>query len=594
MDFHFTDESNQAGFEALSDKLLSLLPVSNPEDSNEISDGENTIQNEAEFERQTKVDFHVTDNMDFDGIKDENNQPIRDDHETESGLIVDSQSGLKIVNEDHMISHQSIHESLNYNGDSDDKPSKNMGDIQNSDRDLSWNNSDISDEEHYKVLNEDKIPGQPNIEKSSMSTSITAKQPVFEKVTGVTNVQETSFSSTLEKVTPSSSIVSSILDEISPMNSSDDEESDFDLSSSVIPDLSSFTIEDKIAFEKLYEPKEGTRESREEVDVKGDDRIEGSIEITVTNHDEKDIEEKAIESEGRVLSEERKLEPNNEKTTENQDLNFLTNYATVDEGSNTKNDSFLSADNSLDESFVEGLSSIEADAADVLMALDEFEIRKNEEFNDTLKDQIEKEPDHLETSFTVEKVGERSVGKGEEGPTTLSPRVERRSPLGSKIPKFDNKRLGNSNSPSRRSPGKSAIPIFTTEKRPKHDIELVERNSLNLKPNKAHAETGFTDKDDVITGRSNDVNNTNRFEMKVEFDEDSDNSFETDDDLALSLTRSTFSFGQEELDVKIAHFRTILDSDIIDREFQVSFRQSNEHISYQSPECMFSNNEKPM
>ena len=572
MDFHFTDEANQTGHEALSDKLLSLLPVSNHEGSTEISDGENTIENEAEFEGQTKMDFPVTDKPDFDRIKDGNNPPIRDDHETENGLIVDSQGGLKIVSEDHMISNQSIHESLKPNGESDDKSNENMKDfnIQNSDRDLSWNNSDISDEEHSKISKEDKIIGQPNIEKSSISTTIVANKPVFEKMTGVTNIQETSFSSTLEKVTPSSSIVSSILDEISPMNSSDEEESDFDLSSSVIPDLSSFTIEDKVAFEQLHEPKEEIRDSREEVDVKGD-RKEGSIEIAVTNHDEKGTEEKTIEDQGRVLPEVNKLDSSNGKIIENQDLNFPANDTAVDEGSKTRNDSFLSADNSLNESFADGLSSMEADASDILMALEEFETRKKNEFNDTMKDQIEKEPSHLETSFTVEKVGEGSVGKGEESPMTQSPRVERRPQLGSKIPKFDNKRLGNSTSPTRRSPGKSGIPIFTTEKRPKHDIELVERNSLNLKPNKTHAETDFMDKHDVVNGKNKGVTDTNRFEMKVEFDEDSDNSFETDDDLALSLTRSSFSFGQEELDVKIAHFHTILDSDTIDREFQVIF-----------------------
>ena len=572
MDFHFVEEGSHGEYGALSDKLLSLLPISNVEDASERSDGKDTIQGGGEYENTTtrddSNDLNGADNRDFDGMKAGNIDP-QSERETGIRLDVDSQNDPVIGGNDQTLSHDSF-TSKNPADQGFDKSGLDQN-VRYDDKDPSWNDSDISDEECSKLPPIDTNPGRTIIEKSSFSTSLIPKKiTTVEKVLGTGNGQETSFSSTLEKVTPSSSIVSSILDEVSPVNSSDEEVSDFDFSSSVLPDLSSFTIEDKEAFEKFHGQNWEKTEPIDGVNPKVD-KLDGPVIVAEIRSDENGLEDIIVENEEKVITEPTQLDSGLVGTIVNQRTDSFSNDVAGSYGSDTKRDSFLKdSDNDLNESFVEGLSSMEADASDVLMALDEFEIRKKEEFNDTLKGQIEGEPFHSETSFTVEKMGEEYAGRNESSFAKQSPAVERRS----KIPIFDSKRPGASNSPSRRSPVRSGIPVFTAAKS-KTDIELTEKGTAKKGTSPVQLETAFTDRDNVATGTNKDVIDSSRFEVDIEVDGDSDNSFETDDDLALSLTRDTFSFGQEELDVKIAHFQTILNSDIIDREFMVSFHHSN-------------------
>ena len=574
MDFHFTEETNHADVEFEPDKLFLLLPDSNNAGGTFQQDYEGGIQSQDDSRKTIKEDSATK--PDFDGAKAGFTLSSKEDHKPEIGFSMDSQSEAKSVIESQKISDQSIKESLIFprNLPLVSENSARGIDIRYSDKDLSWNDSDISDEEHSKLSEENKGIGEPIIGKSSISTSVVAKRPTVEKVAGIRNSQEISFSSTLEKVTPSSSVVSSTLGEISPVSYSDDENSDFEFSSSVIPDLSSFTLEDKEALEKLYGAKE-ERKLLVDEDVKLG-KMEESNEIAMLKQEEKSLEESTIETEGKrrtsIRSEETDMNENIENETGSEELNFLDGRVADISDSNTKSDSRLKGyDGNLDDSLAEDLSLKEADSTAVLMALEEFEVRKKEELNDTLKAQIDNERDHCETSFMAENVtSEGFPQKSEENFIKQSPSVERKSEIASKIPKLDFKQREKSDSPLPRFPGKSSIPILTSTKS-KNNIELIEKNS-NTVTKPGYAETNFTYRENANTGSDKDI--LHRLAMNVEFDADSDNSFETDDDLALSLTRDTFSFGQEELDAKIEHFQAILNSDVIDREFQVSSQKS--------------------
>jgi len=566
MDFHFTEETNHADVEFEPDKLLLLLPDSNDEGAILKQDYEDGIQNQVDFQTIMKEDSGRATNSDFDGAKGGSTLSNKEDHKPEIGLSMDSQSEAKSVIESQKNSHQSIKESFKSNRNLPLVSENNARglNIPYSDKDLSWNDSEVSDEDHSKLSEEGKYLGEPVIGKSSISTSVVTKRPTVEKVTGIGNSQEVSFSSTLEKVTPSSSVVSSTLGEISPVSCSDEENSDFEFSSSAIPDLSSFTLEDKEAFEKLYGAKEERKLPADEDVTFG--KIEESEEIATVRQEEKNLEENTIEGEEKRSTIIHSEVSDMDGKVGNEELNFLDGIVADSNNSDMKSDSLLKGYGSnLDDSLAEDLSLREADSTAVLMALEEFEVRKTEEFNDTLKAQIDNKRDHCETSFMTENVtGEGLPEKTEENFIKQSPSVERKSEIVSKIPKLDQKQREKSMSPLPRFPGKSNIPILTSTKS-KNNIELIEKES-NTVTKPVYTETTFTDKGNGDTRSDKDM--FHKFAMNVEFDPDSDNSFETDDDLALSLTRDTFSFGQEELDAKIEHFQAILNSDVIDREFQ--------------------------
>lgn len=565
MDFHLTEELDHVERQMLSDKLLSLLPSSTAHESIGSSDRKETVSSTADGKDCT------------DGI--ENRGQLHNDiiqrkvsqDEEDNGLGKDSVSDsvtLIADSKDFIPDHNNVpamengdkrSESQQRNQDSF-KSSKSSGrgsdDVQNDEnaasitQDLSWNDSDLSDEEHIKSLEGDKKVADATIEKSSISTSFVSKKRHAEKADGTT--QETSFSSTLERVTPSSSIVSSILDEISPVESSD-EETDFDFSTSLIPDLSSFTLEDKDAFEKCFGRKEETNGASNDVETKQTveplkDEAENILEIDkgkdLTNVDSENVVE--------------------DNKGPKQDMEILRTSISMSSNS-WKEDDY----NDDDDSFNQGLQSLEADSADVLMALEEFETRKKEEFNDTLKDQIVKESHDKERSFT-----ERNDSKkGDESATTMQGNVPgAKLHAESKIPKLNTSKLASPGSQPRKSPGKSNIPIFSPPRTPsksKQDIELVERNRTADLDQRPHVETMFMDAELMGVHSNEDTVDAGGLEIKADLKTESDVSSESEDELGLSLTRDTLSFGQEELDARISYFQAILNSDSIDKDFQV-------------------------
>ena len=638
MDFHFTEELHPTDQALLSDKLLSLLPG-----SNDHVPGENSVQEkiipDADHQIKDQIEDQIEDSGDNDDlfhlqlddgmIKDNLNldQPAGDflDHNNTGPGAVDknadlagNRAALHLDLDDGKITRnlddRNRGSEYGLTHDLQDNENRNLPTAESSShgfedsrkdqgvthnvQDLSWNDSEISDEEDQaKPLKGDKNQEETIIKKSSMSTSFVGKKQTIEKASGNGTIQETSFSSTLEKVTPSSSIVSSILDEISPVNSSD-EESDFDFSSSLIPDLSSFTIEDKEAFEKYYGQKDESKAHNNEGDNMGESLEDATIDTetaddkrptknsNIAESVKKDDESVIIESNdlhssngGMSLKNLQSIGVNGESKARLNSSNFSDSSWKEDNDA-----SFSGKEDDNEESFSQGLQqSLEADSLDVLMALEEYDVRNKNEFNDTLKDQLAKESLNVETSFTVEKEREKANADGENSKSLnmehdlakTSSDVEKKSHMDSRIPKLDTKKLNqHSQSPLRRSPGKSGIPIFSPPRSPsksKNNIELSERSSKAEVDEVSHAETTFMDESKPIRGKDKDFVGIEGFEMKVDLDAESDDSFETDDDLALSLTRDTFSFGQEELNAKITHFQAILDSENIDREFQVSF-----------------------
>lgn len=569
MDFHLTEESSLADPAVTSDNILSFLSRLNEPESAELSEHEKGAQGTVNLEEDPS-DAKARDSLRLDLHRNESNKSDRlsdyFDRDAKNNVVT-SVEETQLAPDLTGKSFESGN-SLNCDGFEDEIT---VDDVARQIQDLSWNDSDLSDEDNHMPSKEEKPVIGSEIKKSSVSTGNIAQKKGAGMPDGTT--QDASFSSTLEKVTPSSSIVSSILDEISPVHSSD-EESDFDFSSSLLPDMSSFTLEDREAFEKYHNKKDDMKSASSKCeDAEGRDAAKNSHVTIENNGDARDgVSQDSTESgDQEMIPRLARLKIDDEKPLEFQEPSGSNHKETVPGSSiDLDESSWMEDSESGDESFNQGLRSLEADSSDVLMALEEYETREKEEFNDTLKDQIAKESVLRETSFT-EVDGRETTKAGSGTSISQSSTVQRQFHTESKIPKLDAAKLTQGSSPSRKSPARSGIPVFSPPRSPAkstRNIELVERSVGTGIDKASHAETAFTDggNRDVDAGEANG----NRFEMKVEVRTESDLSSESEDELALSITRDSFSFGQEDLDLKITHFQATLDSDDIDREFQVS------------------------
>ena len=563
----------------LSDKLLSILPA---------------LDNEDEGSRQVMAlgDSDIHRNV---------NRAVSADEESIVGAIVESTSEYvdgseehqenRIENEELAVPFDDRNRPLNVRRSSDeanlsvgirndlpnldDKSSveplietSKENSVNKSIQDLSWNDSELSDEEHLNPAVENKNLEDMTLEKSSISTNSATKENMrlnF-RSDSTPNEVSTSFSSTFEKVTPSSSIVSSMLGEISPVDTSDDEDSDFDLSASLIPDLSSFKPEDKEAFEKYFNQKQSAKTS--DIETNNED---GDGKETETNSPALDCQIEIQENEDQNLGQDQpvdqiKTDLENEKELKNQE-SVDSGHVTQIRGSFDRNseNSWKDEDNevSLDD------NDAQSDSVDVEMALEEYEIRRNEEFNDTLKDQIIKDSSTVLTDLNDQSQKIVPVNSEEGNKQENEVGQEKNYTAETKIPRIDPKKLPTTSSPPRRSPGKSGIPIFSPPLSPSKNkglLEMKEKGGVRETPggNQVLIETTFSveksaDQYDKDKGDIDDLD--------IGLHLDSESSFDSEDDITINLTGDTLA--NDEIDASILHYQTILESEQLDREFQV-------------------------
>ena len=631
MDLQLTDNHTLDDQSALTDKLMALLPKRNlEEDADHPKDDSSTLA------PQTDLDLN-------DISKVEN--PKEPNH---ANVLLKSKS-------------ESIRSNKSQSSNSEPKPESEVfiatkrSSLSHEIQDLSWNDSDLSDEENSRSNERETNHALADLRKSTLANlkltevekpSVTAREEVSPRKEDDSNTDVTvheasvSFSSTFERVTPSSSIVSSSLDEITPVYSSD-EDMDFDLSASLIPDLSSLKPNDKEVYDKLFnqggsesDGEAGKAEDRDldRVDSKSEEesllvKSQSSLKAEISADSQSRITSKRpVIAEGNraeVSNEQMPSIQGNEPNLGNEELekpiihnDEVLNLESSDDTlrlptieipethSNSSNlyDEILATDDNARTNIVDGRMTdgksmrnqestdsgnssqqhgsidhivdlswkevdsdesvdadhpfMEADSLDVAGALEEFEMSRKREDDSELKKGGDVEN---ETSFTIDKVeADRTTVKTENAGTRI-PKLE------SRIPKLDPRKLPSS--PPRKSPRQSHIPVFSPPRSPSksnNTIELAEKKLHHESDSMTHAETAFTSNDPASNEAAVDSDI-----FQVVLDSESDISSDSDDEVTLNLTGDTLSYGQDEIDVRIAQFQSILDSDQIDRQFQV-------------------------
>ena len=631
MDLQLTDNHALDDQSALTDKLMALLPKRN-------------LKQDADHPKDHSSNLAPQTNLDLNDVSKVENPKAPNS----SNLILNSKS-------------ESIRSNKSQSSNSEPKPESEVfiatkrPSVSHELQDISWNDSDLSDEEHSRSNERETNLALADLKKSTLAnlkltevekSNVTAKEEVSPRKEDDSNNDVTvheasvSFSSTFERVTPSSSIVSSSLDEITPVYSSD-EDLDFDLSASLIPDLSSLKPSDKEAYDKLFnqggsgsdgEVGKSEDQDLDRVDSKSEEEsllvksqlslkaetiadsqsmitsegvaipegsgakisneeipsiqgYESSLgngdneEPLIHNDDVSDLESSdntlqlpTIEilethSKSSNLYDEILATDNSARTnivdTRMTDGKSMRNQISIDSGNSSQQHG--SIDHMVDLSWKEVDSEesadedhlfMEADSLDVAGALEEFEMSRRKEDDRGLKKGGDVEN---ETSFTIGRVeADRTTVKNENA-TNRIPKLE------SRIPKLDPRKL--SSSPPRKSPRQSHIPVFSPPRSPSKSnsaIELAEKKQHLESDSITHAETAFTSNDPASNEAAVDSDL-----LQVVLDSESDISSDSDDDVTLNLTGDTLSYGQDEIDVRIAHFQSILNSDQIDKQFQV-------------------------
>ncbi|XP_065071560.1 tyrosine-protein phosphatase non-receptor type 13-like isoform X2 [Rhopilema esculentum] len=576
LDFDLTDSHGPPDEAVLSDKLLSILPVLDKED-----EGSRQVMalDDSDIHRHMNRAVSAEEEFIAGEIMESMNEYVNGSEEHHENLIENQEPVVPFddrnrplnvrKNSDEANLSVGIRNDLPY---LDDKTSvepfmeaSKENSVNKSIQDLSWNDSELSDEEHLNPAIENQNLEAMTLEKSSISTNSAKKENMHLNLRSDSTPNEvsTSFSSTFEKVTPSSSIVSSMLGEISPVDTSDDEDSDFDLSASLIPDLSSFKPEDKEAFEKYFNQKQDVKTLDIETTNEDGNRKERETNISAFDY-QIELQEREDQSLGQDQpGEQIRTDLENEKELKNQE-SIDSGHVTQIRGSFDRNseNSWKDEDNdvSLDD------NDAQSDSVDMEMALEEYDIRRNEEFNDTLKDQIMNDSSTVLTNindqpqkFAPVKSGEGNKQESDAGP-------EKNYTAESKIPRIDPKKLSTTSSPPRRSPGKSGIPIFSPPLSPSKNrglLEMKEKGDVRETPggNPLQMETTFSVEKSADQYNQGDID-----DLDIGLHTDSESSYDSEDDITINLTGDTLA--NDEIDASILHYQTILESEQLDREFQ--------------------------